>query len=72
MTTEPRPGEEALWIIARRVLSDVEYLTWAMAMRGISQRDIALLRHRSRGTVADTIARAERKIEEAQHARRSA
>lgn len=54
--------------LARCVLTDTEYLTWAMAQRGVSQRDIAFMRGRSPGTVSDTLARAERKIEEAQRA----
>jgi len=54
------------------VLTDTEYLTWALVQRGVTQRDVAFLRRRSPGTVADTMARAERKIEEAQRERRSA
>jgi transcriptional regulator len=54
--------------LARSVLTDTEYLTWAMAQRGITQRDIAFMRRRSLGTVSNTLIRAERKIEEAQRA----
>jgi len=52
--------------IARSVLTDTEYLTWALRQTGMTHRDIAWYRKRSPGTVADTLRRAETKIEEAQ------
>lgn len=48
------------------MLTDTEYLTWAMHQLGVSQRDIAFWRRRSRGTIADTLTRAEDKIAKAQ------
>lgn len=61
--TTPHPRLVAL---ARRVLTDVEYLTWALHQAGLTQRDIAMYRRRSRGTIADTLSRAEDKISAAQ------
>lgn len=61
-------GDPVRFAAARRVLTDTEYLTWAMAERGISHRAIAHFRRVSRGTVADTLARADRKVEEELHA----
>lgn len=55
-------------MIAKRVLTDTEYLTWALHQTGMTHRDIAWWRRRSRGTVADAIVRAEQKIEEAKRA----
>lgn len=65
MLSTPAPRIAA---IAKRVLTDTEYLTWALNQVGVTQRDIAFYRRRSRGTVADTLRRAEEKIEEAQRA----
>jgi DNA-binding CsgD family transcriptional regulator len=53
---------------ARDVLTDVEYLTWAMAAAGASQRAIAEHRRVSRSTVRDCLERIERKLDEAEGA----
>lgn len=54
--------------IAKRVLTDTEYLTWALHQSGLTQRDIAWYRRRSKGTISDTLRRAETRIEEAKRA----
>ena len=66
------PPHPRLVALAKSVLTDTEYLTWAMHQIGVTQRDIAFLRGRSPGTVSGTLDRAERKIEEAQRERRTA
>lgn len=57
--------DEHTFTVARRVLTDTEYLTWAMAQKGISRTAIALYRRVSKGTVNDCLARCRQKIEEA-------
>ncbi len=57
--------DEARYEVARRVLTDTQYLTWAMAEKGISHRAIAYFRRVSKGTVTDCLVTCERKIEEA-------
>lgn len=50
MTAEP----ENL-ALARRTLTDVQFLTWLMAERGLSQRAIAYYRRVSPSTVRDCL-----------------
>lgn len=63
--TAPDPVDAPL---ARQVLTDVQYLTWAMAEQGISHRAIAYYRRVSKGTVTDCLREVDRKLEEARHA----
>lgn len=60
--TSPEPSDAP---VARQVLTDTQYLTWAMAEQGISHRAIAYYRRVSKGTVTDCLREADRKIEEA-------
>lgn len=53
---------------ARRVLTEVQFLTWAMAERGATHREIAEHRGVSKGTVTECLREADRKIEEAMDA----
>lgn len=59
-------GEDTIEV-AKRVLTDVQFLTWAMAERGISHRAIAYYRGVSKTTVTDCLVTCDRKIEEAMH-----
>lgn len=61
--------DEARIEAARRALTDTQFLTWAMAERGISHRAIAYFRRVSKGTVTDCLVACDRKIEEALHER---
>lgn len=62
-------SDQILLRLARDVLTDREWQVWVMAsLLGYSQRNIAAVLGRSKGTISDTLVRAERKIEEAQHA----
>lgn len=44
-------------------LTEGAYLAWCMAEVGITHRDIALLRRRSKGTITEQITRARRLVD---------
>lgn len=60
--TAPEPEDAPL---ARLVLTQTQYLTWAMAEQGVSHRAIAYFRRVSKATVTDCLADVDRKLEEA-------
>lgn len=49
-------------------LSDDAYLSWCMAEVGITHRDIAFYRERSKGTITEQITRARRLVDQEIHA----
>lgn len=49
---------------ATGALTDSAFIVWAMAETGISHRDIAILRHRSKGTITEQLTRARRLIDQ--------
>lgn len=49
---------------ARGELSDAAFTAWGMAGIGITHRDIAMLRRKSKGTVTEQITRANRLIDQ--------
>jgi uncharacterized protein YpbB len=51
--------------VAREVLTDVQWLTWFMAERGLSHRAIAYHRGVSKATVTDCLEACDRKMREA-------
>lgn len=51
--------------VAKRVLTEKQFLTWFMAERGISHRGIAYYRRVSKATVTDCLEACDRKIREA-------
>ena len=51
--------------LAKRVLTNVQYLTWFLAQQGMSHRAIAYYRRVSKGTVTSCLEEADRKMEEA-------
>lgn len=67
--TAPEPEDAPL---ARQVLTDVQYATWALAERGLSHRAIALWRGVAKATVTDCLAECDRKLENAKEANRAA
>lgn len=67
--TAPEPEDAPL---ARQVLTDVQFQTWALAERGISHRAIALWRGVSKATVTDCLAEVDRKLEKAREEARAA
>ena len=63
--SHPAPSDPHEFEVARAVLTDIEYLTWAMQERGVSRDDIASYRRVSKGTVNACLKEARRKIEAA-------
>lgn len=51
--------------IAKRVLTEVQFVTWIMAERGMPQRSIAAWRRVSPSTVRDCLAACDRAIAKA-------